>query len=112
VSPLVLLGLKVILGGFFVALLSHLTGAIRPKLFSGLFAAAPSVASISLLITALQKPAAAELGARGMIAGGFGMVACCAIVALLEPRLNAVAACASGWLAWALVAGLAFLVLR
>jgi hypothetical protein len=111
VSPIVLLGLKVLLAGFFVALLSHLTGAIRPKLFSGLFAAAPTVASISLLVTALLKPATAAVGAEGMIAGALGMVACCGVVALLETRVKAMAATGVGWGAWTAVAAAAYWVL-
>jgi hypothetical protein len=64
-------------------------------------------------MTGLEKPAAVQQGATGMILGAAGMIACCTVAALLVPRLHAVPATAAGWLAWALVTfALFFLVLR
>lgn len=104
-NPVGLLLLKVLLAAFFVALFSHLSSATAPRLFSGLFAGAPVVASISLTLTALTQPAAAQRGAVGMVAGGVGMLACCAVVAWVLPRLHAAVASAVGWAAWAVAAG-------
>lgn len=110
-NPLVLLGAKVLLAGLFVALLSHLTGAAKPKLFTGLFAAAPSVAAVSLMLTVAAKPAEAAQGAEGMIAGSFGMLASCMAVALLETRVQAIGASAVGWVTWGAAALAAYVVL-
>ena len=111
-SPWLLLAVKAVLAGLFVALLSHLGSAIKPKIFAGLLAGAPTVASISLLLTGLEKPLAAQRGATGMILGACGMIACCTVASLLVPRLHAVLATAAGWVAWALVTfTLLFLVL-
>jgi uncharacterized membrane protein (GlpM family) len=54
-----------VLAGLFVAVLSHLSSALKPKMFAGLFAGAPTVATINLLLTGLEKPAAAQQGATG-----------------------------------------------
>ena len=102
-NPVLLLALKAIAAGLFVAALSHLTNATRPKLFSGLFAAAPTVATTSLLLTALDKPAAGPVAAYGMVAGALGLLACCALVTVVEARVRAVLASGLGWLAWAAV---------
>ena len=104
-NPVGLLLLKVLLAALFVALFSHLSSATSPKLFSGLFAGAPVVASISLTLTVLDKPAAAQRGALGMVAGAVGMLACCVVVAWLLPRLHAALASAVGWAVWGLAAG-------
>jgi len=93
----------VVLAGAFVALLSHLSSALKPKMFAGLFAGAPAVASASLLLTGLGQPEAARVGALSMTIGAVGMVACCAVAVLLVPRAHAVVATGIGWLAWFLV---------
>jgi len=68
-SDLWILALKAVLAGTFVVLLSVLAQVLRPKMFAGLFAGAPAVASVSIAITAAIKPPAALQGTRGMIAG-------------------------------------------
>ena len=104
---------KVLVAGVFVALLAHLSSALKPKMFAGLLSGAPSVATVSLLLTSLQKPAAVHAGGRGMILGAAGLVACCVVASLLVPRLHAIAASALGWGAWAVVAfGLLLVVPR
>ena len=109
-DPLLLLGLKAVLAGLAVAAFSLLSSATSPKMFSGLFAAAPVVAGVSLLLTALTKPPAALEGARGMIVGAVAMISCCLLVGVLLPRLHAVLASAAGWLAWAAVATAGYLL--
>src|SRR5690349_4262591 len=99
-SELSILVAKVLLAAFMVALLSHLSSAFKPKLFSGLFAGAPVVAAVSLAIMAATKPHAVAVSGWGMVAGALGMVACCIAAALLVPRLGAIGASAAGWAAW------------
>ncbi len=77
-GPLLLVALKGVLAGGFVVLLSSLTGTFKPRFFAGLFAAAPSVAVVSLVLAGISKPEAAALGARGMVLGAIAMTVCCA----------------------------------
>ena len=103
-SPWLLLAAKALLAGGLVTLISQLSTALRPKLFAGLFAAAPSVAAASLLVTSFDKPAGVLAYGQGMLAGSAGMIACCVTAMLLVPRLHALVASAAGWLAWAVAA--------
>jgi hypothetical protein len=99
-----ILALKAVLAGTFVVLLSLLAEMLRPKAFAGLFAGAPAVASVSLTVTALLKPAAAVQNATGMIAGAVAMIACCAVATAALPRSGAWLGSLLAWLAWAIVA--------
>src|SRR5579884_3350504 len=75
-----LLALRAVIGGAFVVLFSVIGEALRPKSFAGIFAAAPSVALASLLITTFTKGAAAvALASVGMLAGAVAMVAACVV---------------------------------
>jgi Protein of unknown function (DUF3147) len=98
--------LKGVLGGIAVVALSLVGEASRPKRFAGLFAAAPSVALASLLITV---PVAGSAGtvpyARGMLIGSAGMVAYCLASLVLIDRLHALLGSILSWLAWLAVAG-------
>ena len=104
---MLLLG-KALLAGCLVALISQLSTALRPKMFAGLFAAAPSVAAASLLLSGLQKPGEIAPAGQGMIAGSCGMIACCLAAMLTVPRLRAHVASGLGWLAWAAAAAGAY----
>jgi hypothetical protein len=99
-----ILALKAVLAGTFVVVLSLLAEVLRPKLFAGLFAGAPAVASVSLAITALLKPAVALQNATGMIAGAVAMIACCSVAAAVMPRTGSWIGSAAAWAAWVLVA--------
>jgi hypothetical protein len=99
-----ILGLKALLAGTFVVLFSLLAEMLQPKMFAGLFAGAPVVAAVSLAITAAVKPAAAPVAAQGMIAGSIGMIACCAVAALVIRRTNSWVGSALSWASWAVVA--------
>ena len=99
-----ILALKAVLAGTFVVLLSLLAEVLRPKLFAGLFAGAPAVASVSLAITGVLKPAVALQNATGMIAGAVAMIACCSVAALAMPRGGAWIGSAAAWAAWLTVA--------
>ena len=103
-SDLWILALKAVLAGTFVVLLSVLAQVLRPKMFAGLFAGAPAVASVSIAITAAIKPPAALQGTRGMIAGAVAMIVCCAVATLVIPRTGALLGSALAWVAWAVVA--------
>lgn len=68
--------LRAAVGGLFVVLFSVLGEAVRPKSFAGIFAAAPSVAIASLLITSVTRgPAAVALAGAGMVIGALAMIA-------------------------------------
>lgn len=110
-SQWLVLAAKVLLAGGLVALISQLSTSLQPKLFAGLFAAAPSVAAASLLIASFDRPAHVLPYAQGMLAGSAGMVACCLAAMLLVPRLHSLLASAAGWLAWAAAALAAFMVI-
>jgi len=86
-----------------------LSDVFKPKAFAGLFAAAPSVALVSLGLTAAMMGAQkATINATSMIAGGVGLLAFCAVAALLEKRTGAITGSAIAWLSWLLVAGSVF----
>lgn len=104
-SELVLLGLKGLAGGAFVVLFSLLAKSVQPRMFSGLFAAAPSVAAASLLTVAMlqDQPAVAARSAAGMVAGAVGMSAYCGAALYTMPRLGAWPGTLLPWLAWAVV---------
>lgn len=103
-GQLLLLGAKAVLAGVFVALISHLSTALRPKMFAGLLAAAPSVAAASLLLGGITKPDSIAPAGQGMVAGALGMIACCIAAMLVVPRLHALVATGIGWLVWAAAA--------
>lgn len=48
--------IKSVGAGLFVVLLSVLSNTFQPKFFAGLFASAPSVATIGLLLAGLSQP--------------------------------------------------------
>ena len=78
----------------------------HPKRFSGLFAAAPSVAVASLAITVMAKGTGAAVPyAQGMLIGSAGMFAYCLVSLFLIERLHALIGSILAWLAWFAVAG-------
>jgi hypothetical protein len=102
---------KAIAGGSLVVAFAMVSEAIKPKSFAGLFSAAPSIAVASLAATtAMTGAGRASQSAFAMIAGAAGMIAFCAVAALLEKKLGAVMASGLAWLSWLLVAGLVFWV--
>lgn len=97
-----LLGLKGLAGGLAVVTFSLVTKSLKPKLFSGLFAAAPSVAIASLLMVATvqHEPGAAARSATGMVAGAVGMGAYCGAALYTMPRLGPWPGTLVPWAAW------------
>ena len=93
-----LLLLRGLLGGALVVAFAVIAEVVKPKLFSGLFSAAPSIAIAGLLVTAYAtKPEQAGQAALGMFGG--------ALAARAVKRLGAVAGSAAAWMTWTLVAG-------
>ena len=106
------LAIKVLAGGTFVVLFSLIAEVLKPKSFSGLFSAAPSVALASLLLTALDRgPMGDLLYAAGMIAGSVGMIACCVAAGLATRRLGPIGASAVAWATWLVFGTAAYLLL-
>ncbi len=50
-NDIVLLVVRVLAGGTLVVAFAMISDAVKPKMFSGLFSGAPSVATASLLVT-------------------------------------------------------------
>jgi Protein of unknown function (DUF3147) len=109
-----LLALRGVLGGLFVAAFSILGEALRPKSFAGIFAAAPSVALASLLITTFTKgPAAVALAATGMVGGAVAMVAACVVGIDAVKRFRGLRGSLAAISVWfAVAAGIYVVVLR
>jgi hypothetical protein len=106
--PIWISALKALVGGVAVVAFSLLGQAGHPKRFSGLFAAAPSVAVASLGMTVISKGAGATVPlAQGMLIGSAGMLAYCLVSLVLIARLDALFGSILAWLAWfAVAAGL------
>ena len=104
-----LLLLRGLFGGALVVAFAVVAELVKPKLFSGLFSAAPSIAIAGLLVTALtQGHAKAAEAAGGMFGGALAMVGCTITAAHAVKRFGAVAGSAAAWLVWALVAGVVY----
>jgi hypothetical protein len=79
-NPLFVVGIKAIAGGGLVVAFALVSEVLKPKEFAGLFAAAPSVAIASMLISWLDKgPPSVAAGALGMVYGAIGMALYCFI---------------------------------
>jgi uncharacterized membrane protein (GlpM family) len=105
-KDVLLIGIKAAAGGGFVVLFALLSDSLQPKMFAGLFSAAPSIAMASLLITALASGhAKAAISAQGMVAGAVGMIAYCIAATFLVERFGAVVGSALAWIAWFACAG-------
>jgi hypothetical protein len=110
-SELPLLAFRALVGGIFVAAFALFSDILKPRMFAGLFGAAPSVALASLFITAtLKGSATAELFATGMIAGAVAMVVYCAMATILVARIGALWGSVLSWSGWAATAGALYLV--
>ncbi|TMC83259.1 MAG: DUF3147 family protein [Chloroflexi bacterium] len=109
-----LLAIRVVLGGLLVVAFAMLSDTLKPKMFAGLFSAAPSVATGSLLVSGLAMGAAKDAKyASGMVVGAIALVCFSVAAAFLVKRLGSIAGSAIGWLAWAITAlGFYWLFLR
>lgn len=92
---------RAIAGGTLVIVFALVSHVVSPKAFSGLFAAAPSVAIASLTITVIGDGAAkARQASIGMTVGGAAMAASCVVAVAAIPRLKAMWGSAAAWVAW------------
>ncbi len=97
--------LRGLAGGALVLVFAQMAEVVSPKAFSGLFAAAPSVAVASLAITAASEGAkTARQDSIGMVVGGIAMAACCVVAVVAIPRVQALRGSAASWVAWLVVA--------
>jgi len=109
VNEVVLLAVRVLAAGALVVAFAMLSDVLKPKMFAGLFGAAPSVATASLLVNGLAMGTAKdEKYATGMIAGAIGVVAYSAAAALAVKHLGAVAGSIVAWVAWVIPAASVF----
>jgi uncharacterized membrane protein (GlpM family) len=98
---LLAVALKAIAGGTFVVVFSAFSDVLKPKVFAGVFSAAPSVALASLAITVLTTGASkAAVSSRGMVAGATGMIAYCIAASYFVKRFGATAGSIMAWAAW------------
>jgi hypothetical protein len=109
-----IIAVRAVLGGAFVALFSVVGELLRPKSFAGIFAAAPSVALASLIITDVDKGSAAVwMSGLGMLAGAVAMVAAFTVAIDSVKRFRAMRGALAAIGVWLLVAsGLYAVALR
>ena len=109
-----ILGVRALLGGTLVALFAVAGELLRPRSFAGIFAAAPSVALASLLITDVDKgEPVVWASAVGMIAGAVAMVAACTVGIDAVKRFRALRGAVAAIAVWIVVAaGLYVVALR
>ena len=82
---------------------------LKPKMFAGLFGAAPSVATASLLVSGLSMgPSKAEKYASGMVAGAIGLIVYSLAAALAVKHLGSVAGSIVAWIGWIISAAAAY----
>ena len=113
-KDLPLLVLRVLVGGALVSAFAMLGDTLKPKMFAGLFSGAPSVATVSLVVTGVAMGAAKEQKyATGMIAGAVGLVFYALFAALLVKHLKAVVGTIVAWVAWIVPSAVVYwLILR
>ena len=110
-KDLPLLAIRVVAGGALVVVFAMLGDVLKPKMFAGLFGAAPSVATASLLVSGLAMGASKDTQyATGMIAGAVGLVVYSVAAAFAVKHLGAVAGSIAAWVAWLLPAAAIYLV--
>lgn len=99
--------LRFAIGGLVVSAFAVLGHIARPKTFSGIFGAAPSVSLATLGLTYLQKgPMYASTEGRSMIAGAIALAAYSWFVAyaLLDRQWNTILATVLSWVLWLAIA--------
>ncbi len=100
-SEPLLIAVRVLAGGIIVVFFALLSDALKPKMFAGLFSAAPSVATASLLVGGLASgPAKDAKYATGMIAGAIGLVFFSVAATFLLRRAGSVWGSLLSWVAW------------
>jgi hypothetical protein len=101
-----IIGVRALAGGTFVVLFTLVGEWLRPKSFAGLFAAAPSIAVASLLVTlVVNGEAAVWRSALGMVAGAVALVATCVVAIDSVKRFRAPHGSLAAIAVWFVVAG-------
>jgi hypothetical protein len=103
------------IGGVIVSAFAVIGEVFRPKTFSGLFGAAPSVGIATLTLTFHQDGSAVvSHEARWMMIASLALVAYCAICARLcrHREIPVWAGAVAAWLGWFAVAAALWLALR
>jgi hypothetical protein len=99
--------LRVLFGGIAVSVFSQLGDLVKPRTFSGLFGAAPSVAIATLVLTAAsQGTGYASIEARSMIFGACAFLFYARLVGwlLVKRRLPVLAVTSLSIVGWFIVA--------
>ena len=106
-----LVSVKAINGGLFVAAFALIGEALKPKRFAGLFSPAPSVALANLLVTVLAKgDTDGHLNGVGMVVGAAAMTLICLVGILVVRRWGAVRASTTLCGSWLVLAEVGYLV--
>src|ERR1700745_3727223 len=94
-------GLRFLAGGIAVSAFAAFGDALRPKSFAGLFAAAPSIAVATLLMTLSKNGTSfAAIQGRSMIIGAFALTAYSWAVCILLKKFMLSSGTAT-WIAFA-----------
>jgi hypothetical protein len=111
VDDVLVLLAKGLVGGSFVVAFALLAECTKPKSFSGLFSAAPSIALAGLLLTVLAKgtPAAVEQS-FAMIFATAALLSYCAVAVFGVDRFGALRGSVVAFGSWVAVAGVLFIV--
>lgn len=110
-KEIVLLAIRVLAGGILVVAFAMVSDMLKPKMFSGLFGGAPSVATASLLVGGLAIGADKDVKyATGMIAGAIGLVAYSLAAAPAVKHIGSIAGSIAAWIAWVIPATVVYLV--
>jgi hypothetical protein len=81
--------IRFLVGGLVVSFFSMIGGALKPKSFAGLFAAAPSVALATISLTVLKKGTEyAAIEAQSMILGAIAFLIYACLVSRVLFRWN------------------------
>src|SRR6266536_1118788 len=102
-SPLAQLAIRFFVGGAVVSAFSLLADLFKPKSFSGLFGAAPSVALASLiLVVRTQDAETATIEARSMLIAAFALLLYASLLShgLLQLKFSALKGSVSALLVW------------
>lgn len=104
IDSILLIAAKAALGGLLVVVFAVFAETLSPKRFAGVFAAAPSVALASLLVTVMDKgPEDAREACLGMTAGAVGFVGYGLVAPMVMRSWGAARGAATALLGWVLV---------
>ena len=111
-DEIVTTGIKALNGGLFVVAFALIAEISIPKLFAGVFSAAPSIALANLLVILLAKGTSdARTEATGMIVGAAAMAISCAVGIAFVRRYRALRGSVLLCLVWLVLAEGGYLLL-